>query len=309
MNKIDERLDAFWISKLGVTRLAELPGGSSGASPLEKALNVVRQLGDDRQRFHELIWEGFDGYFHQSVYARKLGRKSMAGPLAELPVGERQGEVEWWSQQSLPSKRTRVLAGARKQMEFLSESDQVVRQTVVIPVMAEALPMRLRIRVLTVQSTVPTWTELLGVPIRRILTPVVDNELVDLIFHALEHLAPGLGEMQDLSAQTVELMKDTAKVYTYSGTFGVRMVGRTRHTAEGGWLGRRRQPLHAVMRSEFDELISAEQIRHCEIEIHEECMGLPPGTAVVIHPVEGKIIFRRMLGGGVIDDFLVYLAR
>lgn len=311
MDSIDERLHAFWISKLGVDRLAELQGKSTDESPFEKALSVVRQLGEDRRRFHDLIWEGLDGYFHQSVYARTLGRKSMSGPLAELQVGKSQGEVEWWSRQSLPSRKgIRVLGGAHKRMEFLTETDQIVRQIVAVPIMVEALPSRLRIRALTLQSTSTTWTDLMGVPIRRILTPVVDNELTDLVFKALEPLSPGLGEMQDLSARAVDLMKDVAKVYTYSGTYGVRTVGRTQHKSEGGRPGgRHRQPLHVVMQPEFDELTSAEKIRHCEIEIQEEWNGLPRGTAVVIYPTEGKIIFRRMLGGGVINDFLAYMAR
>jgi hypothetical protein len=310
MNPISERMDAFWLSKLGVACLAELPGGAVVGNPLEKALGVLRQLKGDRERFHELIQEGFDGYFHQSVYARTVGTKSMAGPLAGLPVGKSHGAVEWWAQQSQLSKGyTRVLAGVQKEMEFISATNQFVQQTITIPAIVEALPRRLRVRVLTVQSTAITWTELLGIPIRRILTPVVDNELADLIYDALGQLTPGIGEMQDLSEQAVELMKDTGRVYTYSGTFGVRTVGRTRHTSEGGRLGTRRQPLHVVMRPEFDELISADQIRHCEVEFQAEWEGLPPKTAVVLYPVEGKIVFRRMLGRGVIDDFLANVAR
>jgi hypothetical protein len=255
MNKIDESLDAFWISKLGVERLAELPGGSDGEGAQEKAINVVRQLGDDREQFHDLLWAGFDGYFHQWVYARTLGKKSMAGHLAGLPVGKSEGEVEWWSQQ-VPSKgRVRVLAGIRKEMQFL-EADRVVRQTVVVPVMAEALPSYLRVRVLTLQSTVTTWSDLLEIPIRRILTPVVEKELAEQLYRTLDPFLPGLGDMQDLSVQAIALMKDTDAVYTYSGTFGVkkvgRTVGRTQHTAEGDRLGRRRKPLHAVMKSEFE---------------------------------------------------------
>ena len=310
MNPVSKRMEAFWLSKLGVARLAELPGGSVVGSPLEKALGVLRQLKGGRQRFYELIQEGFEGYFHQSVYARTVGKKSMAGPLAELPVGKSHGAVEWWAQQSQTSKGyARVLAGVRKEMEFISVTNQVVQQAVTVPAMVEALPRRLRVRVLTVQSTATTWSDLLGVPVRRILTPVIDNELADLIYDALGQLTPGVGEMQDLSDQAVELMKDTERVFTYSGTFGVRMIGRTRHTSEGGRLGIRRQPLHAVMRPEFDELISADQIRHCEVELQAEWEGLPPKTAVVLYPVEGKIIFRRMLGRGVIDDFLANVAR
>ena len=37
--------------------------------------------------------------------------------------------------------------------------------------------------------------------------------------------------------------------------------------------------------------------------------GLLAGTALVIYPVEGKLVFRRMLSGGAVDAFLAYLAR
>jgi hypothetical protein len=309
MNRIDERLNAFWISKLGVDRLTELQGKSTDGSPFEKALRIVRQIGEDHERFHDLIWEGLDGYFHQSVHTRTLGRKSLSGPLAKLSVGKSQGEIEWWSRQSLPSRKgIRVLCGARKRMEFLTETDQIVRHVVTVPVMVEALSSRLRIRVVTLQSTATTWTDLMGVPVRRILTPVTENELADLLLNILAQIEPGLGQMQDLSARSVELMKDVDKVYTYSGTYGVRTVGRTQHRSEGGRRGSHRQPLHVVMQPEFGELTSAEKIRHCEIEIQKEWNGLPRGTAVVIYPTEGKIIFRRMLGGGVINDFLAYMA-
>jgi hypothetical protein len=28
-----------------------------------------------------------------------------------------------------------------------------------------------------------------------------------------------------------------------------------------------------------------------------------------LYPVEGKLVFRKMLGGGLVNDFLAYLAR
>lgn len=105
-------------------------------------------------------------------------------------------------------------------------------------------------------------------------------------------------------------MKDTDHVYTYSGTLNVQTVGRTTHVTEGGKLrGRRRQPLHRVMPVKFKELISAERIRNSDIEIYESFQGLTAGTALALYPIEGKIVFRRMLGGGVVNDFLAYLAR
>jgi hypothetical protein len=64
-----------------------------------------------------------------------------------------------------------------------------------------------------------------------------------------------------------------------------------------------------VMPVKFNELISAQQIRNCDIEIYESFQGLTAGTALALYPIEGKIVFRRMLGGGVVNDFLAYLAR
>jgi hypothetical protein len=309
MQGFNRRLDAFWVSKLGVERLAQLPGGDTGKSAFQKALAVTGRLGNDRGSFHALVWEGFDGYFHQSVYARRLGDGvSLTGPLSELSIGEPQGDVSWWSVQKPSRARTRVLGSVRKRMEFLDDAGSTLKRTVAVPVLVEGAPSLLRLRILTVQSTASTWSDLLGVEVRRILTPVVSNELVDRLLHALDHLAPGLGEMQDLSARAIKLMEDTERVFTYSGTLAVKSVGRTRHTAEGGRHGQRRQPLHAIMKSEFQELVTAERIRHCEIEVQSECEGLPAGAAVVLYPVEGRISLRRMLGGGVIDGFLNYLA-
>jgi hypothetical protein len=306
--KLTDDLNAFWISKLGTKRVTELSASSRSGTTLDKARNVLTEMGKDRALFHKLMFEGFDGFFHQSVFSRFLGRKSMAKALEDLAIGNK-GPVTWMARESLSAGRVRVLGGVQKQIEFLTETDDVIRQDVTIPAMAEALPSYFRVRVLTLQSTVKLWTELLARPIRRILTPVIDTELSDLLFQALSKGATDLGVMHDLSRQAVELMKNTGKVHTYSGTFGVRKVGRTRHTTEGGGFGRRRQPLHIVMRPEFDELIASDQIRHCEIEIQEDYEGLISGTALVLYPMEGKIVFRRMLGGGLIDDFLAYLAR
>jgi hypothetical protein len=302
---IAENLDAFWISKLGTDRLSDLPG-ATGRSVRDKALGVVREIGKDRDQFHELLFEGFDGYFHQSVFARTLERTSLARTLMELPLGESKNEVEWWSRQSPRANHVRVLAGVKRNLQFIVGSE-VVTRSIAIPVMAEAFPGNFRVRVLTVQSTPDTWGELLGLAVTRMLTPIVDTDLSDILQDSIT-TPDQMGKMQDLSAKAVELMKETAAVLTYSGTFGVRQVGRTRHSTEGGRLGKR-SPLHKVMKAEFDELVSSDDIRNCEIAIQTEHKGLIAGTALVFFPKEGKIVFRRMLGGGLIDDFLAYLAR
>lgn len=305
-----ENLNAFWISKLGADRLAQLPGGTTGRGSLDKALNVVRELKKDREAFYNLLFEGFDGYFHQSVFARALGKKSMASTLAKLQLGKTEKDVEWWATQTPRAHHVRVLAGVRRRMQFLTEKDVAVRHVVTIPVLIEAVPSLLRVRTLTVQSTPTTWSELLGDSIARILTPVVDTELQDQALGATGATIEDLGEMLDLSAQAVELMKDTNNVYTFAGTFVVRTVGHTRHMTGGGGLGRKRQPMHLVMRAEFDELVASDRIRQCEIEVQRDLdSGLLAGTTLVIYPVEGKIVFRRMLSGGAVDAFLAYLAR
>ena len=305
-----DNLNAFWISKLGADRLAQLPGGTVGRGSLDKALNVVRQLKRDRETFYNLLFEGFDGYFHQSVFARALGKKSMASTLAKLEVGKTVKDVEWWATQTPRAHHVRVLAGVRRSMLFLTDKEETVRHIITIPVLIEAIPSLLRVRTLTVQSTPTTWSELLGNSIARILTPVVDTELHDQALGATGAPFEDLGEMVDLSARAVALMKDTANVYTYAGTFAVRTVGHTRHMTGGGGLGRKRQPMHVVMLPEFDELVASERVRQCEIEVQRDLeSGLLAGTALVIYPVEGKIVFRRILGGGAVDAFLAYLAR
>jgi hypothetical protein len=305
---LSDALEAFWISKLGADRVKQLPGGDGSATTMERARGVMRVIGKDRAQFHKLLFEGFDGYFHQSVFARVL-KKSIAKELEELPTGKKVNDVELWTTMTPARGSVRVLAGVRKQMQFLTEKDQVVREMITIPVIAETIPSYFRVRVLTVQSTVKTWTELLGKEINRILSPIVDTDLAENVFRVVEASGANLGEMHDLSKHAVDLMKNTQTVFTYSGTFGVRKVGRTRHSTEGGFLSRGRQPLHRVMKPEFDELVSSDQIRHCDIEIQDGYEGLVPGTALSLYPVEGKLVFRKMLGGGLVNDFLAYLAR
>ena len=304
-----ENLNAFWISKLGADRLAQLPGGSTGRSSLDKALNVVRELKKDRETLYNLLFEGFDGYFHQSVFVRDL-KKSMASTLANLEIGKTVKDVEWWAIQSPKAHHVRVLAGVRRQMQFLTAKDVGEWYVITIPVMIEAMPSLLRVRTLTVQSTPTTWSELLGKEITRILTPLVDTELHDQALGATGVPVGDLGEMVDYSRHAVELMKDTANVYTYAGTFAVRTVGQTRHATGGGGLGRKRQPMHVVMSTEFNELVGSDRVRQCEIDVQKDLdIGLLAGTALVIYPVEGKIVFRKMLSGGAVDAFLAYLAR
>ena len=304
-----ENLNAFWISKLGADRLAQLPGGTNGRGSLDKALNIMRELKRDRETFYNLLFEGFDGYFHQSVFARSLGKKSMASTLAKLEMGKTVKDVEWWATHTPRAHHVRVLAGVRRRMQFLTDKDVAVRHVITIPVLIEAVPSLLRVRTLTVQSTPTTWSELLGDSITRILTPVVDTELHDQALDATGAAFEDLGEMVDLSAQAIDLMKETTNVYTYSGTFAVRTVGHTRHMTGGGG-SRKRQPMHTVMGVEFDELVTSSRIRQCEIEVQRDFgAGLLAGTALVIYPVEGKIVFRRMLSGGAVDAFLAYLAR
>jgi len=304
-----ENLNAFWISKLGADRLAQLPGGSTGRSSLDKALNVVRELKKDRETLYNLLFEGFDGYFHQSVFVRDL-KKSMASTLANLEIGKTVKDVEWWAIQSPKAHHVRVLAGVRRQMQFLTAKDVGEWYVITIPVMIEAMPSLLRVRTLTVQSTPTTWSELLGKEITRILTPLVDTELHDQALGATGVPVGDLGEMVDYSRHAVELMKDTANVNTYAGTFAVRTVGQTRHATGGGGLGRKRQPMHVVMSTEFNELVGSDRVRQCEIDVQKDLdIGLLAGTALVIYPVEGKIVFRKMLSGGAVDAFLAYLAR
>jgi len=301
MTTLTDNLDAFWISKLGTGRLSDLT--ESGADISEKALAVVRSLAKDRERFYGLLFEGFDGYFHQSVYARR--KTALAGRLRRLQIGEADGRVEWWSRQSEGPDRVRVLAGVRKDLEFLA-GKQVVTRTIPIPAMAEVDSSKLRARILTVQSKPETWSKLLNENVDRLLTPIKEAELCETLYDAISPRLEDFGKIQNLSSVAVKLMKDTDHVLTFSGTFGVKKVhakvGRTRHITDGR-LGKR-SPMHEVMKAEFDELVNSDDIRHCEIVIKTEHHGLIPGTALVFFPDEGKIGFRRMLGKEIINDFL-----
>lgn len=303
---LTDNLDAFWLSKLGADRLSHLTEASDG-DVSDKALAVVRQLAKDRGRFYGLLFDGFDGYFHQSVYARK--KTSLLQRLKKLSMGKAEGQVDWWSRQSDGANHVRVLAGVRKDLDFVV-GNRVVTRTIPIPAMAEAFSSDFRVRILTVQSKPETWGKLLNLDINRLLTPINETELSQTLYDAISPDLADFGNIQNLSSMAVKLMKDTDRVLTFSGTFGVKKVnvkvGRTRHSTDGRYGNR--SPMHEVMPSEFVELVNSNDIRHCEIVIKTEHHGLIPGTALVFFPDEGKIIFRRMLGKGMIHGFLAYLA-
>lgn len=304
---IAENVRAFWVSKLGTARLTDLADDSAGGTPLDKARAILRK-NKEREFLNGLIVEGFDGYFHQSVFVRTVDPRVISQSLLALELGQTHNGIEWWLRNDDP-KHIRVLAGVHQSIEFLTAENRTVTHTISIPTMIELVGPTLRIRTLTVQSTASTWEQLIGTATRRLLTSVIDSDLAERLIMSVtdpEHI----GEMQDLSAQAIALMKDTKHVYTYSGTLNVQTVGRTTHVTEGGTpKGRRRQPLHKVMRKKFKELVSAQRIRNCDIEIYESFQGLSAGTALALYPIEGKIVFRRMLGGGAVNDFLAYLAR
>lgn len=297
------------MSKLGTARLSELLKDAGGRSSIEKARNILRK-NKGKEFYHGLLNEGFDGYFHQSVFIRTVDHKVVSDKLSTIDVGQIQNGIEWLTRDEKPD-RIRVLAAVSQRMEFLPEDNVAIRHNISVPAIVELLGNTLRIRTLTVQSTSSTWSQLMEVPIRRLLSSVSDAEIAERLIVATtdpEHF----GEMKNLSAQAVDLMKNIEHVNTYLGTLNVETVGRTSHAMEGGGrIGKKRQPMHLVdkMKAKFNELISADQIRHCDIEIYEPVHGLPAGTALAMYPIEGKIIFRRMLSKGVINDFLAHLAR
>ena len=111
-------------------------------------------------------------------------------------------------------------------------------------------------------------------------------------------------EYVDYSAAAVKLMKRT-DVDTYSGTFGIKTIGSTKHDTIRG---RGKKSLRNSMEDKFQELVSAERIMMREIELGRDYLGLKAGSKVALYSTVGKIAFRSRLQGCDPGEFVKAMA-
>lgn len=307
MTKLEKALYAKWISRFGRKRVKDLAKGlDAGKSIAERSEAVVKS--SSKKDLSALILEGFAGFFHQTVYLRRLSRpKQSAKAVNEIPMkGEAVDSVVLEERTSdATGAEARCLLMVTKTMEFLPSEGQTVVEDIPFPVAIAIAAGNLTVQVLTMQSTVDTWGEILGENLRRILTPVHADALYDQALNFLRKSKVDVGEYVDYSGAAVKLMK-RSDINTYSGTFEIGTVGSTKHDTVRG---KGKRSLRDSMKAKFEELVSAERITSAETELAHDYLGLKAGSKMALYPTVGKMAFRSRLQGRDPDEFVKEMAK
>jgi hypothetical protein len=307
VTKLEKALYAKWISRFGRAKVKDLADGlDAGRSVSEKSKAVVES--NDDKELRALLLEGFDGYFHQTVYLRHPKKaKQTAREINSIHMGGKSvGSVVLEERTSkVTDDEARCLLMVTETMEFLPRDGATVIRDIPFPVAVGVGTNSLTVQVLTMQSTVKTWSEILELELRRLLTPVHADSLYDLALNFLRTSKVEVGDYVNYSDTAVTLMK-RADVDTYSGSYEIGTVGSTKHdTVRGSG----KKPLRTSMRSEFDKLVAAERIVNAEIVLGQDYLGLVAGSKIALYPTIGKIAFRSRLQGHDPDDFVEQMAK
>jgi len=306
VTKLEKALYAKWISRFGRAKVKDLADGlDAGRSVSEKSKAVVESSNDAELR--GLLLEGFAGYFHQTVYLRNLKKpKQSAHAVNSIPVGGKGVDSVVLEERTSKAgdDEARCLLMVTQIMEFLPIDGRPVTRDIPFPVAVGVGGRSLTVQVLTMQSTVKTWGEILELELRRLLTPVHADSLYDMALNFLRTSKVDVGDYVDYSDAAVTLMK-TVDIDTYSGSYEIGTVGSTKHDTVRG---KGKKSLRASMRSEFDKLVSADRIVNAEIELGRDYLGLKAGSKIALYPTIGKIAFRSRLQGCDPDEFVEEMA-
>ena len=309
MTTLQRALYAHWISRLGRAKLNEMVAEKDlGLSTKEKAVDVVKASSEVVLK--HLLLEGFSGFFHQTVYLRSAeSAKTKANVSALLRIPEDGEPIESTvlvTARQVTAEDVRALLMVTEEMEFLTTSPSTGPLTVEIP-----FPVAIRIsgaivsvHTLTMQSTVETWGEILGVDLRRMLTFVRSDSQYDRALNFLREAKIDVGDYVDYSKAAVKLMK-RSDVNTYSGTMEVKTVGSSKFSTVRG---KGKKPLRNSMSEEFDKLVAAKRIIDAEIEMAGDYLGLTAGSKIALYPSVGKIAFRSNLEGCNPDGLVIAMA-
>lgn len=307
MTNLERALWTKWIGRFGSSKVRELADGlKAGRSITEKSAAVVKSRTADELR--SMLFQGFDGYFHQTVYLRKLAKPAdSAAALAAIEVGtETSNSVTFETLDDDSSAGSRYLVMATRTIEFLPRgAGDVIAEDIPFPATVGIAKGILTIQVLTMQSGVETWAEIVGKELRRMLTIIQADGIYDQVLNSLRELQIDAGDYVDYSTAASKLLKDKA-VDTYSGAFGVGTVGSTKHDTVRG---KKRRPLRESMPKKFEELTSASRIIKAEAELRTDGFGLSAGSKVVLYPAVGKMAFRSNLQGCDPDEFVRALGK
>jgi len=305
VTKLEKALYAKWISRFGRTKIKDLAEGLDvGRSVSDRSKAVVASSSDEE--IQALLLEGFDGYFHQTVYLRSVKKTSQtADAVNAIPEGKSVNSVELEKHTSdVADDEARCLLMVTQTMEFLPKEGAPVIHDIPFPVAVGVAAGALTVQVLTMQITLNTWGELLGKDLRRMLTPVHADTLSDEALNFLRTSKVDIGEYVDYSDGAVKLMK-RADINTYSGTFEVGTVGSTKHDTVRG---KGKRPLRTSMKTKFEELVSADRIVNAEIELSRDYLGLKSDSKIALYPTVGKMAFRSRLQGRDPDEFITEIA-
>lgn len=234
MTRLEEALYAKWISRFGRTRVKDLAEGlDAGRSIAERSKALVKARSEEELR--ALILEGFEGYFHQTVYLRKLAKpQQSAEAIRKIPVrGEPVNSVVLEEMAKAPKNELRCLLMVTQRMEFLQKEGPPVSPDIPFPVALGIADGNLTVQVLTMQITVETWGGILEKELRRMLTVVHADVLYDQALNFLHSRKVDVGSYVDYSKASVKLMK-RKDIDTFSGTFEIGTLGSTRHSTLRG---------------------------------------------------------------------------
>lgn len=307
LSELRKRLYATYIVRLGSSRVssvakAELSRDVGGASADEKAMEIVESYG--YQALDEMIVEGFGRNYHQTVYVYK----TEGNPTRFR--GARTGTTEGVRIRHVGPDASELMMLFPWTMEFLAPNGPTFSRTIQVPVLVRVGDGRLRIHVMTLKAGSSTWSWIVESPVRRPLTHVNPDRVHDEVLQFVsDHYLVRHGSYVNYSRRAKTFMKE-GEVDAFSGAFEERddagPKGTTRHDSIPST--RNRRPLRESMPRQFDRLLDAIRIHRVELKLNKDHRQLREGTTMVLHPANGKFIFRANLNGGDLHGFLDTLA-
>ncbi len=332
MSDLSESLLSLWIQKLGQRRVgAEMEELQLDDEPRllpDKANAIVEFYKDDFHELLDLVLEGFDGPYHQTIYINgfdheedalaeevnsldmairtAIDQLSMHLPIGPFPIPA--GALA--ATRKIDAEQIRLLFFVPYFMQF-EKPDRagLTSYQFAIPVSLRLTEEQLFICPITMQSV--EWTPILGEEVRRALTTVKSDTVQDNIVSFLRKETGILvGSPVNFSARAVDIMKDST-VDTFEGRLEIggsegAPVGETAYKTyrvKDKTIGGMRE----TMPKEFEQLISATVIPRCQVQFRSHFHGLPNGTVLRLFPAHGKIALGRQVEGADLIEFLKYV--
>ena len=306
MKKLEEALYAKWISRFGRAKVKELAEGlDAGKSVADRSKAIVKASTEEELR--ALLLEGFDGFFHQTVYLRKLPKAQQSiDAIKKLPVRGKPVNGVVLEEVTQPAKgELRCLLMVAEIMEFLQQNGSLVSEEIPFPVAIGISGGNLIVQVLTMQIATETWGKILEKDLRRMLTLVHADVLCDEVLNFMRDGKVDVGGYVDYSVASVKFIK-MKDIDTFSGTYEVGTQGSTNHKT---LRGKGKKALRESMPDEFQKLVSAVRIVNAEAQLTADYCGLKQAAKVALYPTVGKMAFRSKLQGCDPDDFIKEMAK